>query len=70
MPRPAPRYVLAALNGATGTLGSYRLRIGSERAQQWLTDNLGLVTDDNEHTVGGHTVDWCWAQQRWYVRLK
>lgn len=65
----APRYVAAAINAASGPLGAKRLFIRSERAQEWLCENLGLCTVDNESTVCGYTVDFDWHLQRWYVRF-
>lgn len=60
-----PKHICASLNAATGLCKAY---INNQVAQTWLTDKLGLVMDDNEHDLGDFTVDFCWAQQRWYVK--
>lgn len=65
MPPAPPKYVSTALNSASGLSRCY---VNNERAQRWLTDALGLVTDDNEHRIGAFTVDFCWATQRWFVK--
>lgn len=59
-----PEYVTNALNAASGI---DRCWVNCQKAQKWLFNNLGLVTDDNEHDLGDWKVDFCWKTQRWFV---
>lgn len=63
----APKIVLAALNGASGNLDATKYTFKNKKAHEWLTKNLGLVTDDNQHVVCGHVVNFDWNIQQWYV---
>ena len=60
-----PEYVKKALNSASGFGKCY---VNNQKAEQWLSNNLGLVTDDNEHDLGDFVVDFCWMNQKWWVK--
>lgn len=67
----APKHILAAINAASGPIGAKRLPIKNKRAQEWLTDKLGIVTDDNRHQIDGamFPVNFYWPAQMWCVEL-
>lgn len=60
-----PKRAKKALNSASGLSKCY---VNDQYTQLWLCDNLGLVTDDNEHDLGDFVVDFCWIQQKWFVK--
>ena len=60
-----PKYVTTALNAASGQSRCY---VNDTRTQGWLTDKLSLFTDDNEHKIGSFVVDFCWLNQKWFVK--
>lgn len=62
-----PKYVKDSLNCASGSFGG-KLFVNNKKANEWLTDNLSLYTDDNEHELEGHIVDFCWKVQKWFVK--
>ncbi len=64
MAKQPPKYVIRALNAASGLTRCY---VNSERANNWLCSNLGLFTDDNEHKLSGFVVNFDWHIQKWYV---
>ena len=61
-----PQYVIKSLNSASGVNKCF---VNSSKVQDFLTDKLGLVTDDNEHRIENFIVDFCWVTQKWFVKF-
>lgn len=59
-----PKYVINSLNAASGICRCY---VNSQKANEWLCNKFGLVTDDNEQRLEGFIIDFCWKTQKWYV---
>lgn len=51
-----------------GILAGRKLfQVQGETVQMWLSDNLGLNTNDNMHVIGGFIFWFDWGTQTWRV---
>ena len=62
-----PLYVKRAIRSAYGSIHDRSWAITCNKAQNWLTNALGLTTDYNRHEIDGSTVNFCWKTQMWRV---